>query len=172
MTRMRNLLLLMLLVCPALAACQTLADTLVVVVRHAEKSADDPRDPSLSDAGAARAQSLAGALRHVPLDAVFVSPFRRTQLTASPAAVQSSLQAIELPASSAVAADAEALATRILTDFRGKSVLIVGHSNTVPEIVAALSGLPPMPMGDDEYDRFTTILISASGARRVRVTRY
>lgn len=172
MRRLCSLLFAVLVAMPTIAACQAQADTMVVVVRHAEKATDDPRDPGLSAAGAARAQALANALRHLALDAVLVSQFRRTQLTAAPAAAEAGIQPIEMAASAATVADAEAIAARILRDFPGGTVLVVGHSNTVPAIVAALSGHPPVDMADDEYDRFTLVSVGANGGRRVVVSRY
>ena len=67
---------------PALAD----ADVLVVVVRHAEKSTNDPRDPDLDAAGQARARALAAALAGSRLDAVHATQFKRTRQTAAPAA--------------------------------------------------------------------------------------
>ena len=61
-------------------------DTVVVVVRHAEKATDDPKDPSLSEAGQARAQRLADALKGLPLQHAISTQYKRTHDTAAPAA--------------------------------------------------------------------------------------
>src|SRR5689334_18255958 len=60
-------------------------DTVVVAVRHAEKAADDPKDPNLSEAGQARAVALARALADYPLTSALVSEYKRTLQTADPA---------------------------------------------------------------------------------------
>ncbi|RYZ72864.1 MAG: hypothetical protein EOP91_06990, partial [Lysobacteraceae bacterium] len=82
-----------------LAACATIAPAgdpsaalTFVVVRHAEKAGDDPRDPSLSEAGQARAQALARLLADEPLTAAHATGYRRTQQTAQPAADAHSLR--------------------------------------------------------------------------------
>ena len=71
----------------ALGGCATPrrgeAGVTYVLVRHAEKADDDPRDPSLSAAGAKRARRLAERLHFVPVVAVYASGFRRTQQTAA-----------------------------------------------------------------------------------------
>ena len=54
--------------------------TVVVVVRHAEKATDDPRDPSLSEAGLARAEALAAKLAAGSLDAAYSTQFNKEQL--------------------------------------------------------------------------------------------
>jgi ketosteroid isomerase-like protein len=59
------------------------------------------------------------------------------------------------------------LAQEILTKDRGKNVLVVGHSNTVPEIVKALSGVTVPPIADAEYDHIFVVVVPESGAPRV-----
>lgn len=148
--------------------------TTIVVVRHAEKATDDPRNPTLSHAGQDRAQDLAEALDGAGLSAVYVTEFRRTQLTAAPAAQRFGLTPEIRPAASQeTPAYAKALATRILSKNAGKSVLVVGHSNTVPEIVKALSGRT-VPEIDEptEFDRLYVIEVPKSGTARVIAARY
>jgi len=52
------------------------------------------------------------------------------------------------------------------------SVLIAGHSNTVPDIVAALCACAVAPMADHEYDRMSIVRLDADGSARLDVTRY
>ena len=54
----------------------------------------------------------------------------------------------------------------------GSVVLVVGHSNTVPGIVAALDGRPERAMPETEYDRFTTVRLRAEGGADTVVSRY
>lgn len=146
---------------------------LVVVVRHAEKAQDDPRDPSLSERGRQRAEALAGRLRDLSLAAAYATPFRRTQLTAQPVA---GAQGIEVEVREFVSRDpdedARALRDTLLHEHRGEAVLVVGHSNTVPAIVEALSGEEAEAMPESEYDRLSLIRIEADGRAELRVERY
>lgn len=118
-----------------------------LIVRHAEKSTDDPRDPSLSEAGRASAQRLAQVLASTPPTAIYATPYRRTRQTAQPSADAHHLTVVEYQAQ-LPAAD---LAKQLRDAHPGGVVLVVGHSNTVPDIVAALSGRPVPPMPEDEY---------------------
>ena len=65
--------------------------TTIVVVRHAEKSTDDPRDPSLSAAGQQRAQDLRIALKDAGVSDVYVTQYKRTRQTAEPLGVGAGL---------------------------------------------------------------------------------
>ncbi len=146
---------------------------LVVVVRHAEKAEDDPRDPNLSEVGRVRAVALAERLRALPLAAIYATPFRRTRQTASPSAAA---QGIEVEVREFVSRDpdedARALRETLLREHRGEAVLVVGHSNTVPAIVEALSGEEAEAMPETEYDRLSLIRIEADGHVELRVERY
>lgn len=147
-------------------------DTLVVVVRHAEKATDDPRDPSLSAAGQQRAAALAEVLATSPPAHVYATQYRRTQLTAAPAARLAGAEIEVLAAGADSAADAERLKADLLGRWRGRTVLVVGHSNTVPGLVQALSGESVAALADSDYDRLYLIVIGADHGRRLVQARY
>jgi len=119
----------------------------IVVVRHAEKGVDDARDPSLTDAGNARASRLALAMMRTPPVAIYATQFRRTLQTAQPSAVRFGLPVRRYEAQ----LHAGAFARQLRDSHDEGVVLVVGHSNTVPDIVAALSGRSVAPMPEDEY---------------------
>lgn len=136
------------------------ADTMVIVVRHAEKATDDPKDPSLSEQGSARANNLAAVLKDSNLKAVYSTQFRRTQLTGTPAAAMNGLQVqsreVNKQNDKTYVAD---LIKEIKKKHSGETVLIVGHSNTVPEIVKYLTGKDVSPIGENEFDRIYIITL-------------
>jgi len=146
---------------------------LVVVVRHAEKASDNPRDPGLSPLGKQRAEMLARRLSGLPLAAAYATPFKRTQRTARAVAEQQGI-AVTLRefVSRNADEDAQALRQMILNQHRGEAVLVVGHSNTVPAIVEALSGIEAEPMPETEYDRLSVVRIDADGSAQLQVERY
>ncbi|MBB5014866.1 SixA phosphatase family protein [Rehaibacterium terrae] len=140
-------------------------DTLVVVVRHAEKAAEGD-DPPLTEAGVARAERLARHLAGLRLGAVYATDYRRTRDTALPAARAAGI-AVE-----GYAPDGAALAAAIGQRHRGEAVLVVGHSNTVPGLVALLGRREVAPIGDAEYDRLYLIALPENGEPRVLEARY
>ena len=139
-----------------------------IVVRHAEKVSDRDRDPDLSDAGLVRARALAGLLADVDLAAIFTTDYRRTRQTVQPAADAHGL----LPATYDATTAAAELAGRLRDRHAQGTVLVAGHSNTVPDIVAALCACNVEPMPETEYDRLSTIRIAADGSATLEVTRY
>jgi broad specificity phosphatase PhoE/ketosteroid isomerase-like protein len=171
--------LLLLLSVPAVVRGQTpritptAGATTIVLVRHAEKSTDDPKDPSISAAGEARAKALAALLSDAAITDIFATQYKRTRQTAEPLANARGILVIERPVTAANSATyAHDLAQEILTRSRGKNVLVVGHSNTVPEIVKALSGITVPPIGDPEYDHIFVVVVPESGAPRVTQEHY
>lgn len=130
-----------------------------VLVRHAEKASDDPKDPSLSEAGMARAARLADALADTPLAAAYATAYRRTQSTAVPSAARHGIAVTTYDASRPAAEFASAL-RQAHTD---ETVLVVGHSNTVPALAAALCACEIAPMRENEFDRRIDIRIAADG---------
>ena len=138
-----------------------------IVVRHAEK-ADASRDPPLSRDGHARARQLADRLAAAPLVATYATQYQRTRQTAQPAA-----DAHRVPVT---VYDAGIPATDLARQLRAAhargSVLVVGHSNTAPDIAAALCGCAVAPMDDAEYGRFLWIRIGADGRATLEVSRF
>jgi phosphohistidine phosphatase SixA len=151
----------------------TATATTVVVVRHAEKSTDDPRDPTLSAAGQERARALSAVLKNAGVSDIYTTQYKRTRQTAEPFAQQFGIAITEKPANAANSATyARDLAQEILTKSTGKGVLVVGHSNTVPEIVKALSGTAVPAITDPEYDHIFIVVIPASGSPRLMQLRF
>lgn len=118
--------------------------TTIIVIRHAEKVLDGTPDPGLTPAGSARAELLARLFGFPEgpgnLTAIYTSAARRARLTVAPLAQRLRLEPIVVPS-----ADPEALARRVLREHAGGRLLIVGHGDTVPEIVSALSGVHDIP---------------------------
>lgn len=152
-----SLWLLLLAGCAGLQAQD--AATTFILVRHAEKADDGSRDPPLSPAGRMRAQALALRLSTSPLTAAYATPFRRTQQTAQPVAAS---HGIAVTTYDPAIAPADFAATLRARHHRG-TVLVVGHSNTIPALVAALCTCRTAAMGENDYDALYTIRVDAGG---------
>jgi hypothetical protein len=63
------------------------------------------------------------------------------------------------------ARDAKALAVRIVAEQAGRTALVCGHSNTVPELLKALGVKDEVKIADDEYDRMFVVTLDPEGAR-------
>ena len=114
----------------------------VFVIRHLQKG--NGANPSLSAEGSANAQRLAAMLKDKGIKVIFATPTRRAMETGKPLA-----KAFGLSVTPYDPSDIAALAAAV-TSASGP-VLIVGHSNTVPELVALFGGARPAPIGDEEY---------------------
>lgn len=139
--------------------------TTVVVVRHAEK-VDDSSDPLLSAAGSARAQALADALAHAGVSALITTQYQRTRLTAAPLGERVGIVPTVVAASGRTHAEEVAARVRELAD--GGTIVVVGHSNTVPGIIRALGGPDIGAIEDAEYDHFFVLTLSDAGVRLIR----
>jgi len=150
-------------VLPNAVAAQSRGDKLVFIVRHAEKaSATDP-DPSLSDAGNARAIALAAALRDAQVTDILVTSRKRTLETAAVVANARQLIAHVVPLSPNTAEHITAVA-KAVREAKGNAVLVVGHSNTVTGIITAL-GAPKLPdLCDAQYANLFIVRLPARGA--------
>lgn len=137
--------------------------TTFVLIRHAEKADDDPRDPSLSQAGRKRVDKLVSRLRDTPLTAVYASGYRRTQQTAAPIAAAHHLAVATYDAARPAADFAGALRSANPTG----TVLVVGHSNTIPALAQALCSCDIGPTADSEYGRRITIRVLPDGRATV-----
>jgi phosphohistidine phosphatase SixA len=140
--------------------------TTVILVRHAEKAVVPGDDPPLSPEGEARALALRDALRDAGVAVALVTRFRRTGDTALPL-VQSAgvpMEKVEIDAN--VERHARRVADAV-SRHAGRTVLVVGHSNTLPAIIAALGGGVVRPIRDHEYDDLFVLQKPAEGPARL-----
>ena len=154
--------------CGMLAASSVAADgagpgwTTVVVVRHAEK-ADSGSDPALSEAGRARAELLARQLIDLDVEAIYATQFLRTQQTAQPLAEQLDLEITVDTLGEDLEAALRGIGERLLEERAGQTVLVVGHSNTVPALIEALGVGDAPPLTDSDYDDLFVVTVSPAG---------
>jgi broad specificity phosphatase PhoE len=139
--------------------CGTL--TTVLLVRHAERQ--DGAD-ALTSAGTARAQVLAHVLEKSGISAIYTSEAVRTQQTAAPTASLLGITPVVVAAS-----DVAGLVSAIRSNHSGQKVLVVGHSNTVPQIIAEFGG-PAVTIGDNEYDNFYVLTLCRSFWEHLKLT--
>ncbi len=132
--------------------------TTVILVRHAEKAAEGGSDPAISEAGQARARALAARVAADSVDAVLVTRFVRTQQTAAPAATARGVTPQVVPADGGLEAHAAAV-REALRAHAGHTVLIVGHSNTIPALVAALGGPSGIAIAEPEFGNVFTLVL-------------
>ena len=142
------------------AVAQTARATTVILVRHAEKAAEPANDPPLTTAGEARARELWSAIKDAGVSAVITTQFVRTKATAQPTATALHLTPEVVNASGTTHPQAVATAVR---KHAGQTVLVVGHSNTIPAIVEALGAPRPAAICDPEYDNLFVVTIAADG---------
>ncbi len=141
----------------------TADSTTIIVIRHAEKESNAGDDPPLTPAGRSRAELLARMFGNPRepghIDAIYVSPTLRNAMTAAPLAA-----ALGIVPTVAPARDVRDLARRVLREHPGRRVLIVGHSDTVPALVDALTGnTGAPPIADDEYGTLYVVTVPRIG---------
>ena len=137
---------------PLLLVTYVNAAPVVFIVRHAEKASTGGNDPDLSLAGQKRADALARILRDSQITAVFVTEFKRTQETAAPTAKAAHLSPTVVPAN-----DIGALVEK-LRALNGNA-LVVGHSNTIPDLLKALGIGTPVSIPDDDYTEIFAVFV-------------
>ena len=149
----------------ALGSVQPAAPTTIILVRHAEAVANAGNDPVLTEAGTARAKALAAALKDAGVKAVITTQYQRTMLTGRPLADAAGAEFINLPAQTG---NPTALAAK----YTGSTIVIVGHSNTVPAMVKSLTGVDVGEIAHDSHDQMFIVTAGAPGSARLVRARY
>ncbi|MCW5911016.1 MAG: histidine phosphatase family protein [Cyclobacteriaceae bacterium] len=108
--------------------------SIIILLRHAEKSEDGTKDPSLSDKGKQRANTFALFFKDASIDAFYATPYKRAIETIAPLAKAKGKEVLTYNPT-----DRNSFAEMIQAG-KGKKIVIAGHSNTVPLMVNALIG--------------------------------
>ena len=127
------------------------AQSTIFIVRHAEK-ADATKDPDLSEAGRARAEALVKTLRDANITAIYATEFKRTQQTAAPLAKALGITATILPAK-----DNAALIAKLRASTG--NALVVGHGDTIPDLIKALGISDPINIAENDYDNLFVMVL-------------
>jgi broad specificity phosphatase PhoE len=126
------------------------AQSTIFIVRHAEK-ADATKDSDLSEAGRARAEALARMLKDANITAIYTTEFKRTQQTAAPLAKALGIKVTIRPAKA--------------TDFAFKlgtvhgNTLVVGHGDTIPDLIKELGISEPINISENDYDNLFVVVL-------------
>jgi broad specificity phosphatase PhoE len=157
----------------AFAYWNSATTTTIVLIRHAEKQVGAISDAPLSPQGEIRASRLAQMFGDSEsfgrIGRIYVTDTRRTQQTAAGLAQRLGLKAEIINAK----ADSRDLARRVLRENRGGRALVVGHSNTIPEIVAAIARVEKVPpIGDEEFDTVYVVTVPTIGKVSVLRLKY
>jgi phosphohistidine phosphatase SixA len=128
----------------------------VILVRHADTADMPADDPGLTLAGSKRARDLAAALHDAAVTAIITTQFRRTRDTAEPLANQLRLTPQVVPVQSTLDEHARALREAVRRQMPGVA-LVIGHSNTIPPLIAALGGPQMSDICDAVYDNLFTM---------------
>lgn len=137
-----------------------------ILVRHAEK--DYGRDPILIEKGIERAERLKETLKNTDLDAVYSTDTKRTQLTAAPTAADKNLEVISYNPGAL-----QEFATNLKRLYKGKTVLIVGHSNTTPAMANYLTDTNEHPRFSElDYTNLYVVTLPKIGKPRVLKLRF
>jgi broad specificity phosphatase PhoE len=157
---------------PAFAQANGPQPTTVILVRHAEKDVEPAGDPVLTEAGRARAAALDELLASRGVAAIIVTEYARTRLTAEPLATRLGLTPEVLPARAGLREHALGVAELVRGRYAGRTVLVVGHSNTVPAIVAALGAGPVEPICDGSFANLFMVTVQPDGRAQVERSTY
>ena len=135
------------------------ATTTIIFFRHAEQTSHDKSDSPLSEAGQRRVAELTRQLVDADvvagIDAIYSTPYIRSLETARPLADQ-----LDLPINSYAADDTEEILDTILKNHKGKIILVIGHSNTIPVLIANLGASKKVPaIAQYEFDNIYIISI-------------
>jgi len=144
--------LVLILSIPLLLITGANAAPIVFIVRHAEKASTGGKDPDLSVQGQKRADALAHILKDSQITSVFVTEFKRTQETAAPTARAANVSPTVVPAN-----DVGVLVEK-LRALNGNA-LVVGHGNTIPDLLKALGIATPVSIPEDDYTEIFAVLI-------------
>jgi phosphohistidine phosphatase SixA len=152
--------------------------TTVFLVRHAERANAPREDPPLLETGTARAQSLARILGKSGIKAIYTSQYLRTKATAEPLAKELGIASVAISLKPTAANPRQVSSESIqeivekIYQRPGENALVIGHSNSVPDVIKALGGDVVPTIDEKEFDDLFVVTVYAKGKARVTHLKY
>jgi phosphohistidine phosphatase SixA len=152
--------------------------TTVFLIRHAEKADAPPEDPPLNEKGVARAQELARMLGGSGIKAIYTSQFLRAKQTGETLAKQLGLSvnplSLKMSPSNPRQVSEQSIAEIVnkIYERAGDTALVVGHSNTVPEVIRMLGGDVVPKIDEKKFDDLFIVTVYAKGKAKVVQMKY
>lgn len=141
--------------------------TTFILVRHAEKMADGSKDPELTAEGNARAMRLKELLDKTSVEAIYTTAYKRTRATVEPLAKTKNVAVAEYAPGKPGAVD------EMLSRHAGKTIVVSGHSNTIPEIANWLTATSQFKDFDEsDYGNILIVSLVSKGNAQVTWLRY
>jgi len=156
---MKKLFVILLVAINAVAFAQEKPITTFILIRHAEKDlTQSTNDPDLAVEGKARTQRLNEVLKKTDIQAIYSTPFKRTQQTVESLAAAKNLKVLSYQANKMEEID------NMIKQHAGGTILLSGHSNTVPQILNFLIGEEKYKVLEDgDYGNIIIVSITERG---------
>lgn len=135
--------------------------TTIYLIRHAEKDISNPtnQDPLLTVEGEQRAAKWATILGDIPFDALYTTPYQRNISTVVPLSQKTGLTPVYYQPE-------EFLEAKNREKWKGKTILVCGHSNTIPALANAILNEERYPMlADSVYGKLYIAVIKGTQTR-------
>lgn len=144
-------------------------ETTLIFVRHAEKQDDGTKDPSLNEKGTQRALQLSKLMdSNYDIKAIYSTEYKRTKETAHPTS-----ELLNLPVNEYELGNPDSVVKAIIEFHKGEQVLIVGHSNTTPQLVNIALGQETFEKLDESvFDTIFEVIIDTAGKATVNKFTY
>lgn len=154
----KSVFLLLFMLAVQVTFAQTEKITTFILVRHAEKATEGGSDPELKPEGIKRAEAFATLFSKASIDGMYSTNYKRTRNTVTPLATAKGLSV------NTYSAMKKAELESLLAKHAGGTIVIVGHSNTIPDIANALIGEKKFEQfADDDYGNIIVISVTVVG---------
>jgi len=172
MLRRRLLRIVPLLTAAVLSSRDALAQRAVIVVRHAEKISEE--DQRLSEAGVARSRRLAEMLKNAGIAAIYATNTERAIWTVRPLAdsLKLKVEIYDTGGGADHAVDSSAFVEALRKAHADDAVLVVGHSNTIPDLLKKLRCSGEVSIASSQYDDLFVVVPKGNGAAELVWLKY
>ena len=172
------MLLAMAMFCQPVVAQDDFKPITVFLIRHAEREDEPRQDPPLSKVGITRSEALARLLSSAGIKAIFTSQYTRTKQTAEPLATKLGLTVTPFTLKTnpsnprQITEESTAEVTNKILEHAGQSVLVIGHSNSIPDVVKMLGGDVVPTIDEKKFDDLFIVNVYARGKAKVVQLKY